>query len=53
MFVTLYRRDGSVLAIDLGHLTVVSNLASRDSSVRVRITLKFTYYLFHVFRVAT
>ena len=28
-------RDGSVLAVDLGHLKVVSNLASRDTSVRV------------------
>ncbi|XP_022781348.1 vacuolar protein sorting-associated protein 13A-like [Stylophora pistillata] len=27
-------RDGSVLAVDLGHLKVVSNLASRDTSVR-------------------
>ncbi|KAL9969256.1 hypothetical protein ACROYT_G021452 [Oculina patagonica] len=28
------QRDGSVLAVDLGHLKVVSNLASRDASVR-------------------
>ena len=37
-------RDGSVLAVDLGHLKVVSNLASRDTSVRVSINkLILTY----------
>ena len=35
MFVSLRFRDGNVLLVDLGHLTVVSNLASRDASVRV------------------
>lgn len=34
-------RDGSVLVVDLGHLKVVSNLASRDTSVRVIVSTNY------------